>query len=185
MRICSLVLALLALQAWGQDPDIRIAAPPSTRIFLGDVVKAVAKADDIRIGLTTDLTSLDALDAVANGKANIALMTRPLTGEDRSNYPAQDLNVVPLGMQVVAIAVSGDIWDAGIHSTQDGYSQRHLRAKDHQLEGTRRPRRENRVLQLPAGAGDLGDLCRVAVRGQSQGAAAQENGQGQYQRGCA
>ena len=112
-----LLLALGILSAPGQDrPDVRIAGPLSTKPLLTEVARAMKHDKGLEIAVSTDFTSLEALDAVAQDKVNIALITKPYTLEDRALYPGVDLFAVPIGMQVVALGVSNDLWDAGLHT---------------------------------------------------------------------
>jgi len=106
--------ALAAIAARGQNPDVRIAGTLSNKPLLIELVHAIKAKKGLQIAFTTDLTSVQAVDAVANEKVDIALITRALTGEDRASYPAVNLNTIPVGMEVVALGVSGDLWDAGV-----------------------------------------------------------------------
>ena len=46
----------------------------------------------------------------------MALSTRPVTQEERAGAPAIVFNEIPLGAQAVALAVSRDVWNGGVHS---------------------------------------------------------------------
>jgi len=105
-----------SIPAWGQAPDVRIAGTLSTKPLLVDVVKVMKEKKGLQVALATGLTSQDALDAVATGKVDIALITKPLTGEDRAEYPSIELVTVPIGMEVVAIGVSNDLWNGGVNT---------------------------------------------------------------------
>jgi phosphate transport system substrate-binding protein len=120
-------LPLVILSARGQDeevpkvPDVRIAAPISTRQLLMATAGALKRDKGLQLAVSANLTSLDALDALAQGKADIAFLTRPLTGTDRAQYPDLELVAVPIGMEVIALGVSDDLWQAGVHTiTQKG-----------------------------------------------------------------
>jgi phosphate transport system substrate-binding protein len=97
-------------------PEVRIAAPLSTKSLLTATARVMNREKGIHVSVSANLTSLDALAALAGGKADIAFITRPLSGEDRAQYPDLNLVDVPIGMEVVAIGVSDDLWDAGIHT---------------------------------------------------------------------
>ena len=120
---------LAALSAPGQEekagePDVRIAAPISTKPLLEAVAQAMKRESGLQIAVTASLTSLDALEALAEKKVDIAFLTKPLTGDQRAQYPELELVVVPIGMEVVALGVSNDLWDAGVHTI----SQKNMRA---------------------------------------------------------
>jgi len=109
-------LALSTLSASGQQPDVRIAGSASTKPLLTGLALAMKHDKGLRVAIDTDPTSLDALDALAQDKAGIALVTKPLTLEDRSQYPDLAFVTIPIGMEVVALGVSDDLWNAGLHT---------------------------------------------------------------------
>jgi len=125
-RIPSLIflgaILLCAFSAPAQDdqksdqPDLRIAGPMSTKPLLVGIVRTMRQEKGLNVAVAANFASSDALDAVAHEKVNIGLMTKPLTGKDRAQYPDVDLVAIPIGMEVVALGVSGDLWDAGLHA---------------------------------------------------------------------
>jgi len=46
----------------------------------------------------------------------IALCSREVTPVDRADYPAMQFNEIPIGVQLVAMVVSRDVWEGGIRS---------------------------------------------------------------------
>jgi len=56
------------------------------------------------------------LDALGERTANIALCNRELTPVDRAEYPSIQFTEIPIGVQLVALAVSRDVWMGGVHS---------------------------------------------------------------------
>ena len=114
--------------ACAQDDDfhsnLKIVGPVSTKPLLVQVVKAIQAQTHLQVTASTDNTSLQALDEVAQSQASIALMTVPLTGLDRAQYPDAELFVTPIGMEVIALGVSDDVWDAGLHTITKESMQR-------------------------------------------------------------
>ena len=98
------------------QPDLRIVGPPSTKPLLDGVVRTMKREKGLVVAISANVVNADALEAVARGKIGIALMTKPLTGEDRAQYPDVDLVAIPIGMQVVALGISNDLWEAGLHT---------------------------------------------------------------------
>jgi phosphate transport system substrate-binding protein len=95
---------------------VRIGGTLSTKPLLADLVRVMRDSKGLKIGVSECVTSTDVLDAVATGKVDIGIMTKLVTGEDRAQYPAVELATVPIGMEVVAVGVSNDLWDAGVNS---------------------------------------------------------------------
>jgi phosphate transport system substrate-binding protein len=123
LLLAALCVALLGI-AQGQQavfvqpahPEVRIAFTPSTETLLVSVATALKEKKKLQAGLIPGQTSADALDSLGTGHADIALMTRPLTGLERAQYPDLDFVTTPIGMQVVALGISTDLWDAGLHA---------------------------------------------------------------------
>lgn len=117
------MLALLPA-ARGQDsptptpaqPDVRISASLSARPLLVAIARQLRDEKGLKVTISANQTSADDLEDLAGGKADIAFLTRPLTGEERAKHPDLDLVAVPVGMQVPALGVSNDVWDAGVHA---------------------------------------------------------------------
>lgn len=132
--LAGLVLGAGLLPVMGQDqsdekPDVKISASLSTLPLLTAASRILKEQKGLRIAIVTHLTSADDLDDLSDGNADLAFMTKPLTGPDRARYPDMELVAVPVGMEVVAIGVSSDLWDAGIHAikqqtVQDIYEQK-------------------------------------------------------------
>ncbi len=117
--IClALLLALSPAIASAQErpPDVRISAVLSTSDLARDWVRALKQQTKLEVVLTTGSMNADVIDDLAQHRADIAIISRPLTLEDRSQYSDLTLYPVPLGMQAIAIATSDDLWDAGVRS---------------------------------------------------------------------
>jgi len=127
-----LIASLCTLSAQDKPPappDVRISTTVSTRALITAVGKAIAAAGGPHLVISSNLTSADNLDDLAQGKADIAFITKPISGEDRARYPDVEYFGTPVGMQVVALGVSSDLWDAGLHAitedaTRDIYEQK-------------------------------------------------------------
>ncbi len=97
-------------------PEVRIAAPISVKPLVIALTRVMKEEKGIRIVASTDYSSLDAIDGLAQGNANLAFLTRPLTVEIRGQYSDLDLVAIPVGMEVAAFGVANDIWEAGLHA---------------------------------------------------------------------
>lgn len=68
----------------------------------------------MELSVTAESGNTAAIQTVTEGKADAAFTTRTLSAEDRANAPSKSLHEQVVGMQVVTILVSRDIWDSGI-----------------------------------------------------------------------
>ena len=110
-----LATTLPRLRAEDDAPaPVRLGGPISTRPLLQELAQAIRKDKGLTLTVAVGQTSADALDALAHGDVDIAFMTRAFNGEDRARYADVELQAVPIGMQVVALGVSSDIWNADL-----------------------------------------------------------------------
>ena len=78
-----------------------------------NILRAERKIDlTLRAGGGTEM----GLDSLGDKTAEIALCSRELTPVDRSEFPAIQFTEIPIGVQLLAIAVSRDVWEGGVHS---------------------------------------------------------------------
>jgi phosphate transport system substrate-binding protein len=56
------------------------------------------------------------LQALTSGAADVAMSSRPLTADDRSAAVGLNLNEILVGAQAVVLAVSPDVWNAGVRA---------------------------------------------------------------------
>lgn len=56
------------------------------------------------------------LDTLGGKKSDIAFCSRSLTPLDRAAFPEVQFTEIPIGVQMVTMAVSRDVWDGGVHS---------------------------------------------------------------------
>jgi len=115
-RILSVLFTVvtLAAGALGQDTEVYIAAPPSTKQLLTSEAAAIKEKKGVHVTVYANYSSVDALLAVGTQGVNIGIMTKPISGVERSQYPYAEFISVPIGMEVVALGVSDDVWDSGL-----------------------------------------------------------------------
>ena len=90
--LVGMLLRFGLLPAAGQDqtdekPDVRISASLSTMPLLTAASRILKEQKGLRIKIATHLTSVDDLDDLSAGNADLAFITKPLTGPDRARYP--------------------------------------------------------------------------------------------------
>jgi phosphate transport system substrate-binding protein len=96
--------------------DVQIVGPYSTNQICQGVARSLKDQAGLNIGTKMKLTNAEALDTLAQGSADIALLTGTLSGLQRASYPDLDLVEIPIGMEVVAIGISTDVWQSGLHA---------------------------------------------------------------------
>ncbi len=70
----------------------------------------------LEITVDTQGGSSGGIAALGEGRAEMAMSSRPVDDGDRTRYPETDFRPVRIGSDAVAIAVSGDVWENGVRS---------------------------------------------------------------------
>ena len=108
LRLC--VPGALAQQTVSARGAVSVALPMS------EAVGVLHSERHIDLLLRSNGGTSMGLDALGDRSASIALCSRELTPEDRAAYPTLQLIEIPIGLQMLAIAVSRDVWMGGVHS---------------------------------------------------------------------
>lgn len=66
--------------------------------------------------IRTDGGSTGAIHSVAAGGVDLAVTTRPLNADDRSDFPERRMTEALIGVHALAFIVSRDVWESGVHS---------------------------------------------------------------------
>ena len=70
----------------------------------------------LEIQVDTAGGSSGGISALGEGRVEMAMSSRPLSDEDRSRYPGVAFHPVRIGEDAVALVVSRDVWEGGVHS---------------------------------------------------------------------
>jgi phosphate transport system substrate-binding protein len=107
-----LALLLLAAPALA-DPLVLVGSANAA----APVLAALPKMQDagLELKIETDSNTSQAIYVVGEGKADLALATRAVTAEERAAFSTKRLVETPFAVQLVALVVSKDVWEAGVH----------------------------------------------------------------------
>lgn len=132
MRNLTMVLALpAALLAVGCGGAATGAVPTALRVTGSTTVNpVVSRAAEIlraergrEIVVDTQGGSSGGITALGEGRADVAMSSRPIDDGDRQRYPRTDFRPVRIGTDAVAIVVSRDVWEGGVRSLSQAEMQ--------------------------------------------------------------
>ncbi|HWB60944.1 MAG TPA: substrate-binding domain-containing protein [Chthoniobacteraceae bacterium] len=117
----AVLVAFYAGTARAQTPT----PPPALRIVgaatavlpvkdAGDILKK-DKGLELQIAPMTNSNG-EKIAALGENYADVAIVAREVTALERAPYPDIDFRQIQFGEEAVAVAVSKDVWDAGVHS---------------------------------------------------------------------
>lgn len=111
--------ALLTLSIAAARPSlakVRINGSTTVNPVVVEAAQALRAETDAEILIDTVGGSSGGLAALADGRAEIGMLSRPLTRQDRHRFPSVDFRAVQIGTDAVALVVSRDVWDGGLRS---------------------------------------------------------------------
>ena len=109
-----LLLLIAPFVSCGGDV-VNVVGSAAVNIPVADAAQLLRAEMGMEIRINTNGGSDAGLSALGDGVAQIAMTTRPITAEDRANSPEVNFNQIYLGEQVVALGVSQDVWQGGVH----------------------------------------------------------------------
>ena len=114
--LCLLVFLRLCGPGATAQQVVRASGAVSVALPLAEAVNILRTERNIDLQIRASGGTGMGLDALGDKSANIALSSRELTPVDRSDHPAIQFTEIPIGIQLVAMAVSRDVWVGGVHS---------------------------------------------------------------------
>jgi phosphate transport system substrate-binding protein len=103
---------------------LNIVGSSAVNLPVADAAQMLRADMGMEIHINTNGGSNAGIGALGDGVAQIAMTTRPLTPEDRADSPEVNFKQIFFGQDVVAIGVSKDVWEGGVH----GLTRSQLRA---------------------------------------------------------
>lgn len=95
---------------------VRVRGSATLATALSGAVPIMREQYGVELRLLTEGGSSQAILSVGAGTADVAMSTRALTAEDRAGFPSARFIEERIGMQVLAVIVPRDVWDAGVHA---------------------------------------------------------------------
>jgi len=101
-------------RALSQDV-LRLAGSSTVNLAISEAVQTLRAERGLQIQVSTTGGSTAGIDALGGGSADIAMVSHALTGEERAAFPDVIFTEFQIGAQVVALGVSRDVWESGVH----------------------------------------------------------------------
>lgn len=95
---------------------VRACGAVAVALPLSEAVPIFRTERNIELLLRSAGGTTNGLEALSERSVNVALSNRELTPVDRANNPEMQLVETPVGMQVLLLAISQDVWKGGIRS---------------------------------------------------------------------
>jgi len=108
-------ISLLAA-ALAAAPPLRVNGSTTINPVVVEASEILRKERGLVIQVDTQGGSSGGMAALGEGRAEMAMVSRPLIDEDRAHYPRARFQATRIGEDGVALVVSRDVWQGGIHT---------------------------------------------------------------------
>jgi phosphate transport system substrate-binding protein len=95
---------------------LRINGSTTVNPVVAEAAEILRAERGLTIHVDTQGGSSGGIAALGDGRAEIAMISRPLEDEDRTRYPKAHFQPIRIGSDAVALVVSRDVWVGGVHS---------------------------------------------------------------------
>lgn len=110
-----LVLAVLALPAAG-GRALKVNGSSTVTPVVADAADLLQQTAGLEIVVDPAGGSSGGISALGDGRVDMAMSSRPLEPGDHSKFPSTDFRPVTIGYDAVAMVVSRDVWQGGVHA---------------------------------------------------------------------
>lgn len=116
MKISHVFLALFLGLGSLRAEQLNIGGSKILSTAISEAGQKLRSISELEVTVATEGGSSGGIQMLGNDSAQIAMSTRALTAKDRSDFPNISFTPIYLGEQVIALAVSNDVWQAGVRS---------------------------------------------------------------------
>ncbi|MDX1501325.1 MAG: phosphate ABC transporter substrate-binding protein [Thermoanaerobaculia bacterium] len=111
-----LALALAAAVAAPAAARIRVVGSTTVSPVVAAAARILREERGLQIVVDTLGGSSGGIAALGDGRAEVAMSSRPVLPSDRERYPGVRFREVEIGRDAVALAVSRDVWEGGVRA---------------------------------------------------------------------
>lgn len=115
--ILSFAFFLIPRGSYAQE-NVKIKIQGSTTVnsVVSEAAEIVSKEKGWKIFVDTQGGSSGGISALGDGLVDIAMISKPVSPEDRAKYPHINFIPYPIGLDGVALVVSQPVWEGGLRS---------------------------------------------------------------------
>ena len=130
----ALLLVALALGS-AQAETLKINGSTTVNLPVAEASEILRAEQKLDIQVDTQGGSSGGISMLGDGLVQIGMSSKPVSDDDRAKYPAIKFNEIHIGEDAVALIVSKDVWDGGVHALtkqqiQDIYESKITNWKD-------------------------------------------------------
>ena len=112
----TLLLCLLSLPLGAQSATLKINGSTTVNLPVAEAAELLRAEQKMEITVDTQGGSSGGISMLGDGQVDIGMSSKHVSKEDRAKFPKVAFKETPIGEDAVALIVSKDVWDGGIHS---------------------------------------------------------------------
>lgn len=118
MMLLYLAACLCVFPGCGKADTVKLNVQGSTTVspVVSQAAERIQRERGWQIFVDTQGGSSGGISALGDGLADIGMVSKPVSGEDREKYPGVDFRTYAIGLDGVALVVSRPVWEAGVHA---------------------------------------------------------------------
>jgi phosphate transport system substrate-binding protein len=83
---------------------------------LGNAQEGLKKDHDVTLNFVAEVNGLEMIDKLASDVFDVALFTRPMSGQENALRPDRKFTETLIGKQAVLVVVPEQVWKSGVHA---------------------------------------------------------------------
>lgn len=95
---------------------LRVSGSTTVNPVVSEAAETLREREKIAITIDTAGGSTGGINALGDGRADVAMSSREINDKDRAKFANVDFRPVSIGLDAVSIVVSRDVWDGGVRS---------------------------------------------------------------------
>lgn len=116
MKLLPAVLALIALPALALAETLKINGSTTVNLPVAEAAEILRAEQKLDIQVDTQGGSAGGISMLGDGLVQVGMASKPVSDDDRAKYPAVKFHEIHIGEDAVALIVSKDVWDGGVHA---------------------------------------------------------------------
>jgi len=117
MRTFSLALPILALAACTAFAEtLKVNGSTTVNLPVAEAAEILRAEQKLDIQVDTQGGSSGGISMLGDGLVQVGMASKPVSDDDRARYPTVKFNEIHIGEDAVALIVSRDVWDGGVHA---------------------------------------------------------------------
>ena len=116
MKRLILLLSIMAFANPAMAETLKINGSTTVNLPVAEAAEILRAEQKLDIQVDTQGGSSGGISMLGDGLVQVGMSSKPVSDDDRAKYPAVKFNEIHIGEDAVALIVSKDVWDGGVHA---------------------------------------------------------------------